>query len=358
MYPPPGIPPLPGAGPGGALGCPDDSNPRSNAFADADGESTPCSCCYFGAGFMGLRRQGLGHGVIAVLDPGNGVDTGIPPPATASPLIRFSDISPDFNWGARATLGYRCGADSIEATGFYLGMTTFAKQVALPGKIDLPFSAFNPPLGFTGDNGLWLQADLVRTYQQTRIANGEINYRYCYCPNFDWILGIRYLDLQEGFAISTSDDDITLGNAGFPANPFNDAIYTISTHNRIVAPQFGLACDQLLVDWLSVTLEGKAALGANFFSYDHMLIRFDGFQGPSSHRATTLFSQVYEVNLFANLLCGEHVRVRAGYQALWVVGIPVAEKQVDFDPNNALGHHTDHGSLFFHGPAIEVQFAF
>jgi hypothetical protein len=307
---------------------------------------------------MGLRRQGLGHGVVAVLDPGNGVDTGIPPPSMAPTLLRFSDISPDFNWGARATIGYRCGPDSIEATGYFLGQTEFASQVALPGRIDLPFSAFNPPLGFNGNNGLWLQADLVRIEQQTRIANGEVNYRYSYCPSFDWILGIRYLDLQEGLTIATSDDDLVLANVGLPPNPFADAIYTISTHNRIVAPQFGLAFDQLLVNWLSVSLEGKAALGANFFSYDHQLIRFDGFVGPSSHRATTLFSQIYEVNLFANLMCGEHVRVRAGYQALWVVDIPVAEKQVDFNPNNPLGRHSDHGSIFFHGPAVEVQFAF
>jgi hypothetical protein len=358
MAPPPGIPPQPGLEAGAAPCPPDDSNPKSNAFTDADHEGSPCSCCYFGAGFMGLRRQGLGHGVIAVLDPGNGVDTGIPPAPTAPPLLRFADVSPDFNWGVKATLGYRCGADAIEATGYYLGQTTTANQVALPGRIDLPFSAFNPPLGFTGNNGLWLQADLVRIEQQTRVVNGEVNYRCGYCPNFDWLVGIRYLDLQEGFSISTSDDDLVLASMGLPPNPFNSALYTISTHNRIVAPQLGLSWEQLLFDWLSVTLEGKGAWGANFFSSDHMLIRFDGFQGPSSHRATTLFSQVYDVSLFANLMCGEHIRVRAGYQTLWVVGVPVASQQVSFDPNNPLGRRSDHGSVFFHGPAVEIQFAF
>jgi hypothetical protein len=307
---------------------------------------------------MGLMRQGLGHGVIASLDPGTGIDTGVNPPNTAPTVLRFSDTSPDFNWGIRATAGYRCGNDALELTGYYLGLTTAANQASIPGKIDLPFAAFNPPFGFTGDNFMWLQADFVRILQQTRLADGEVNYRHACDEHFEWIFGIRYMDVQEHFSILTDDDGITLVNMGLPANPFAQATYTINTHNRIVGPQLGLAFEHGLVSWLSFAMEGKAMPGANFFSEDHLLLRGDGFVGPSSHRATTLFSQVYELGAYANIMFGEHVRVRAGYQALWVVDVPVAYQQIDFNPNNPQGLHNDHGSIFFHGPTVEVQFAF
>src|SRR5207244_4219647 len=122
---------------------PDDAHTNGNAFADGQ-EKTSCPpCWHFGTGFIGLRRQGLGHGVIAMLDPGVGIDTGINPPNNVPTMLNFSDISPDFNWGTKATLSYRCGPGTIEMSGYYLGLTTAARQIALPGRLDLPFAAYN-----------------------------------------------------------------------------------------------------------------------------------------------------------------------------------------------------------------------
>jgi len=310
---------------------------------------------------MGLQRLRLGHGVIAQLDPGNNIpgfpfnaDTGIPPPNTAPALLSFSDISPQFNWGTKVTVGYRVEDQSFELTGYYLGLTTAAKSVSLPGQVDLPFSAFNSPLGFNGDNGLWLQADFAEAVLQTRIANAEFNYRRAFGANVEGIAGIRYMDVQEHFSIATDDDGIVIQ----PPDPFAQAIYTINTHNRIVAPQLGLALEAPLVPWLTLSLEGKGAWGANFFSQDHLLLRGDGFLGPSSHTDRTLFSQIYDLAVYANVCFGDHVLVKAGYQVLWVADIPVASQQVDFNPNNPLGGRDIHGSIFFHGPSVEILFSF
>jgi hypothetical protein len=361
---PPGLPatPMPTLDPGPPFSLPGDDDLQGNAFSEGQGDAKkePEGCVYFSTGFMGLMRQGLGHGVIASLDPGNGIDTGINPPPTAPTLLRFSDVSPDFNWGTKATIGYRCGCDAIEFTGYYLGLTTAAHEIADPGKIDLPFSAaaFPSPLGFQGDNFLWLQADYVKIVQETRVANAEFNYRYSYAPGLELIAGVRYMDVQEHFSIATDDDGIVLSQFGLPPDPFAQAIYTITTHNRIVAPQLGLAWECPLVSWLSISSEAKGAWGANFMSEDHLLLRGDGFLGPSSHIATTLFSQIYDVGLFANVTLGEHIRVKAGYQALWVVDVPVASNLVDFNPNDAKARQDYHGSIFFHGPSVEIMFSF
>jgi hypothetical protein len=342
------------------------SNPEAgcqdpNAFSEPKPAAPLRPFWYFGVGFTGLQRQRPGHGVIAVLDPGNTIpgfafnaDTGIPPPNTAPQLLNFADLHPDFGWGTQATLAYQLGQNTFELTGYYLGLTTTARQVSLPGQVDLPFAAFNPPLGFTGNNFLWLQADFAEAIQATRVANAEFNWRYRASACFETIVGVRYLDVQEHFSILTDDDGIILPTP----DPFVQAIYTINTHNRIVAPQLGFALEWPLAQWLSLSFESKGAWGANFFSEDHLLLRGDGFVGPSSHLADTHFSQVYDLALFANVNFGDCIRVRAGYQALWVVDVPVAYQQVDFDPNNANGRQNNRGSIFFHGPSVEIQFAF
>ena len=362
MPPPGGMPPVPGldAGPAGAP-TPEGTHDEFNAFGDDAPPAKVRGSWYYGAGFAGLMRQRLGHGVIAQQDPGNNIpgfpfnaDTGIPPPPDAPVLLNFSDLNPPFSWGTVVTLGYRIGDQSFELTGYYLGLSTTARVAALPGQVDLPFSAFNPPLGFTGDNGLWLQADFAEAILQTRVANAEFNYRKGFGDYCDLIAGIRYMDVQEHFSILTDDDGIIL-----PApDPFVQAIYTINTHNRIVAPQFGFTLNAPLAAWLALSFESKIALGANFFSQDHLLLRGDGFEGPSSHINHTLFSEVYDLSLYATVYFGDNIRVKAGYQALWVADIPVANQQVDFDPNNAFGRRDYHGSIFFHGPTVEIQFSF
>jgi hypothetical protein len=363
MAGPGGTPPVPGLEAGGPVmaPAPDHADGNPNAFSDEPPPSKKHGDWYFGVGFTGLQRQRLGHGVIAQLDPGNNIpgfpfnaDTGLPPPPDAPMLLNFNDLSPSFNWGTKTTVGYHVGDHSFELTGYYLGLTTAAKVAALPGQVDLPFAAYNPPFGFTGDNILWLQADFAEAIQQTRIASAEFNYRRSYGPNLELIAGVRYMDVQEGFSILTDDDGIILPSP----NPFAQAIYSINTHNRIVAPQLGFTLSAPLANWLVLSFESKGAWGANIFSQDHLLLRGDGFVGPSSHLNRTLFSHLYDLSLFATVYYGSQIRVLAGYQALWVVDVPVASQQVDFNPNDANGRRDYRGGIFFHGPTVEIQFSF
>ena len=89
------------------------------------------------------------------------------------------------------------------------------------GNIDALFSRSRPPLGFEGDNGLWLQADRVSSTFQSELFNGELNYR-CWnvgISGLEFIAGVRYLDQREKLSIFTSDDDLTLVSNGRPPDP-------------------------------------------------------------------------------------------------------------------------------------------
>ena len=42
----------------------------------------------------------------------------------------------------------------------------------------------------------------------------------------------------------------------------------------------------------------------------------------------------------------------------WVVNVPEAVDQVDFDLSHTPGIKNKHGSIFYHGPMVELQFLF
>jgi hypothetical protein len=350
--------PPPGAGPacGPAAEPPPDSLSASTPNAWGD-ECPCCGCCgaYVYLGGMGLMRQRIGHGNLAVIDPGN-IDTGIPPPPGSMEAINFDNITPTFPGGGRATVGYHWEHEAFEVSGFYVGQATKSHVTDLPGQLDLPF--FNIPLGFEGDNGLWLQADRVILSLQTALGSAEANYRWdCDCSGcFTWIIGLRYIDLRERFSIYTGDDDLTV----VPPDPFRQATYSVVTHNRIAAAQLGLEGKIAVVPCVGIGAVAKGGAGGNFTITDVSLTRGDGFEAPGSHRNHTIFSYFFEVGAWADFAFNEHVRLRAGYDLLWVLHVADAQQQVDFDLQTLSmgGRQKDTGNILYHGPTVELQFLF
>jgi hypothetical protein len=348
--------------PASPFSLPNDGSP--NAFSD---DCRPCEAptCYFNIGWMALWRQATGNGVLAVRDPGvnipgipANVDSGLGPPAFAPQLLGFNDLSPVFLNGVRASAIYREAGHAFEIAGFYMFQNDTNASVAAPGKLDSFFDAFPTPIGFQGDNFLWLQADRMRTNLSTRLFGAEANYRRNYFSGCEWLIGVRYLDLEEQFDFVTDDDGLVLKQKGLPQNPALVAALTSNAHSRIVAPQLGFECERPLISWLTVGITGKGAWGVNFLQTDVGLHRGDGFQGPSSQQNTVIFSQIYELAVWGTIGITEQFRLKAGYQGLWVVGVPQAQQQFNFNLGDLGGARSNTSSVFFHGPMVELQFAF
>jgi hypothetical protein len=314
---------------------------------------------------MALWRQPTGNGVLAVRDPGvnipgipSNVDSGIGAPSFAPQVLGLNDLSSVFLNGVRASAIYREAGHAFEIAGFYMFQTDSNAGIAAPGKLDSFFDAFPTPLGFQGNNFLWLQADRMMTSLSTRLFGGEVNYRRNYFAGCEWLIGVRYIDLQENFEFVTDDDGLVLHQRGLPQNPALVASVTSSTHSRIVAPQLGFECERPLVSWLTVGCTGKAAWGVNFLNTDQGLHRGDGFQGPAASQSSTIFSQVYELALWGTIGITEQLRFKAGYQALWIVGVPQAQSNFNWNLADPGGTRSNTSSVFFHGPMVEFQFAF
>ena len=313
---------------------------------------------YFHVGTFALNRQTMGNKLIAVADP-IGLDVAQPLQLGLPPLINLADVTGHMEWGIRTTIGLQMENQAIELSGFYMFTGQIGKFAAFPGQIDALFT--NAPFGFEGDNGLWLQADTLETQLKTTLGSGELNYRYTTLSvtDFELILGIRYLDFQERLDIITNDDSISFpGNAG-GGDPRRSAVYQVSTHNRVLGPQIGLEFGRMLGKYVSVGLCGKAEFGPNFVTTEHKLFRGDAFPGfDAQHNQISMMSQVYELNAYIELHLTDKCRLRGGYQMLWLSDIQVGQDQIEFDLSNHQGLNNNQGSVFFHGPSVELQLLF
>jgi hypothetical protein len=314
---------------------------------------------YASVGAMALQRQQLGAGAIAVFDNNsNQLDTGLSAPPNSPVAERFKDLIPGMNWGVRGTVGYMFHDQAVELSAFYIFQQSVSQQVDSPGNIDAFFT--HPPLGFEGDNGLWLQADRVGSTFQSELFNGELNYR---CWNIgisgvEFLLGVRYLDQREKLSIFTSDDDLVLQQVNRPPDPRRDATYSVLARNHILAPQVGL--DYTLPIWrfLSVAVDGKAGIGPNWANTNTVLVRGDGFVGINDHHNHVSASEVFETGFFVDFHILERLRLRGGYQAFWLVDVTTSQDQIDFNLANRSGTQNHTGSIFYHGPMVELQFLF
>src|SRR5262249_29713458 len=110
------------------------------------------------------------------------------------------------------------------------------------GRLTVPFGTVNTtfPVGFEGNNGLWVNADRVIATYTHQTGNLEFNYRNWNTGinDAELILGIRLAHSQEQVGIYTDDDFFTRNVVG-TTDTRRAATYTSSTRNNILALQMG-----------------------------------------------------------------------------------------------------------------------
>jgi hypothetical protein len=344
-------------------GPPDElSLPANHSSAFQCPEYAEHNPVYVYLGSLAYQRPRPDHGQVVFQDPAlRGLDTGIRPIRQAdlnNDVQDYDMLVPQMAFGVAATIGYQVGDCALEATGFYVPRSNTHVDTVRQGRLDLNF--FNPPLGFEGDNGLWLQADRVRTTLGTTLASGELNLRYIdkAFAGVEPLIGVRYLNVQEDLSIYTGDDDQAFLDINGHPDPTRQATYTIHTNNNIVAGQLGLELQYPVCCWLCLGGFAKGAWGWDLFQKTTTLTRGDGFLGFDERTHHDQFAHVYELGCYLDFYILEQLRLRGGYNVMWVVNVPEAISQVNFDLANPNTFQKDNGSIFFHGPIVQLQFLF
>jgi hypothetical protein len=376
--PPTGPNTLPEPIPFGSESAPNLTTAPSNPFAEPQGVPTgvpslpddgtgafPCKeieperAWYFHIGAQLYQRQGLAGsgGLIAVFDPQN-LDTGLPAAPGGAVAQKLGDLKPRFDGGVRATFGYLWDNQAVELTGYYITQSNRSTGVSAGGRIDGLF--FNAPLGFEGDNGLWLQADRMATTFSSELYSIEANYRYSDAAvhGAELIAGLRYFDLRERLSTTTDDDGIAFPLVHGQPDPTRVATYSVGTRNHFIGPQLGFEYDKSCNQLFTLGFIAKASLGANFVDADRSLVRGDGYQGFNGQRSFTEFSHMYEMNAFVDIHLLERAKLRVGYNTMWFLHMASVSDQYDLNLQTTNQFPRQNGNVFFHGPQVEFEFLF
>ena len=313
------------------------------AVADADAHPG----FFLFMGLSALRRNEFHRGDVATVSQPFGFDPS---------QLDYQSVGMNFNFGFRGAIDIFLGDDSaLELSGFYLfntssSHTASGNSAPDPSWVSIPFTHapanFNPlayQRDFINDVG---GADSVKINYSLSMADVELNYRYPLVRGVvDLLLGIRFLDLNEKIALQA--DSLSLGVT----------TYSFNVRDRIIGPQVGVDIEELLMPKIGLNFTAKAAVGPNFAQIVHTFTQNDS-QGLGSDSNHVLASGIFELGVFTNIWFNERFRLHVGYETMWVVHLPDAQAQINFNTSLPNGTQNFNGSFFFQGPVFEFQLAF
>ncbi len=253
---------------------------------------------------------------------------------TTQTLLTTHDTQYDMEARYRVTAGARFN-NGLLVEGTFFQITEWdATAIALG----------NNNLTLDGDLGLvgtadFFDVDEFTLRQRATLDNWEIN---SFWPegvtDFSWLVGVRYVDLNESYNINAFDLDS------------GTSIYDIAARNRLYGVQIGgrykRDFGRLGLDFIL-----KTGLYAND-AKQHSLIT--GFDGASTVRDVTMDQTraafIGELGLSGTLQLASWAWLKAGYSVIWMEGIARAANQLDLSATSTSSQFIDFTSgALIHG---------
>lgn len=259
------------------------------------------------------------------------------PPAFA---LTGSDIDFDVEAGLRATLSKRLtDCQSIEFV--YFGINEWSDSAIALG-------ANNRSL--PGDAGLatfdYFNADAIEASYQADTHNLEINLQI-ERDSFNFLLGFRYLKLDESFRL-----------AAFDADTFTSD-YRVSTDNDLYGGQIGLNLNHCYgcFDLSAVVKSGVYANDSSQYTLFRDLSNTLTLR--DIRRSDTDVASISEIRLNADVRLTDRISARFGYNFLWATDLALAPYQLDFTNTATSSDFLDNQhSVFMHGANVGLTFNF
>ena len=247
-------------------------------------------------------------------------------------LLETQDLNLPFAAGARVVFGVRPDANGHGGEVVYFGLHDWQEAITVTSPNDLRLPGDLPLL--TTD---FLQADQMQVDYTAQLHNAEINALY-QGGRASWLVGFRYINLDERFNIHASDLD-TAGSD-----------YRIETWNNL----FGGQVDARVVsegEKFGWDLTGKAGIFANDCGQRTFLGDFGNtfvFRDSSTLHVQTAMDVDLSWSAFWRF--NDTWSVRGGYNLMWVYGLALAPDQLDFSTAlDDAGKVAASGGVLLHG---------
>jgi hypothetical protein len=184
------------------------------------------------------------------------------------------------------------------------------------------------------------------------MQNAELNFRHFVSPQFSIMAGFRYVNWHE-----------TLGASFNPVNPFGVVTLptgTITenyhTNNNVYGFQIGGDWKTPVENRFGFEISAKTGVfGVRAEMADDTNIPNRG--GFSIHGSGSHPTWIGEIGLTATYRVTDYIKIRAGYQVMWLEGVALAPAQVDAIVRSAAASTIDmRGGVFLHGAVIGIDY--
>jgi hypothetical protein len=249
----------------------------------------------------------------------------------------------------------------------YFGLNHWDELTELRNLNGVGIIASNLDMGF----GTNTNPDFQRIAYSSTIHNAELNIRSFFSPNFVFVGGLRYFNLNETLVINERGlVDLVLSNPNAASTVAYNAWRNISTDNNLLGPQIGLDWAYEFTDDIRVNLLSRVGLCANFSQSTvrqqrEGIEQLQGNVGQIVRDARVVNDEevviagLLELHSSIDILLTKNILFRGGWQFMWVSGIAVApEQHADSITNpNGLQRQIENGAdAIFFGPFAGLEF--
>lgn len=236
----------------------------------------------------------------------------------------------NFNWaeGPRFVVGRPFGDASALEFG-YFSIQSMNQSAFLPDPL-------TGPIGTSINN---------RETYHSFMQSAEVSLRHWLTPEFSVLAGFRYVNWHEN-----------LGVASDPVNPIAPGTMTQNYHtsNSLYGFQVGGDWKSMLTQRFGLEVGGKAGVFGAESDFDANAT-VPGFGPLATGGNRTRASFVGELGVVGTYNLTDYLKLRAGYQVMWIEGLALAPDQIS--GTNFLGASpvNNHGGVFLHGAVVGLE---
>ena len=248
-------------------------------------------------------------------------------------LLDNDDLNPSTETGYRiGVMMHRNSQVHYEATYFGNDWDT-SRSLVDPNRLDSVLGTLDYTL-----------ADRIDVRYESEIDNVELNRWKNLTRSFSWMLGFRYISLDEAF-------DLTGTDGSFSSN------YSIDTENDLYGAQIGAKqFARVFHDSVDLSVLGKVGVFGNDASQKARLQDINGtFNTRDFANSDGTTSFVGEINANATIWLYESLAVRTGYQLMWIDSVALAPEQFQQSSLGANAALNNSGDLFINGAYVGIE---
>jgi hypothetical protein len=183
------------------------------------------------------------------------------------------------------------------------------------------------------------------------ITNAELNFRHWFTPEFSLMAGFRYVNWHENLGVAF-DAAVPIGGMVVPLGTIREDFHT---NNNLYGFQIGAEWKGSLAERFGMEVGGKAGVFGNRSQLDASVnVPVIGSFDTNANATRTAF--VGELGLVGTYAVTNYLKLRAGYQVMWIENVALAPQQLSTANIGGTSTVNSRGNVFLHGAVVGLEY--